>query len=324
MELNIPVQELQKYKIFLATPMYGAQCSGMYARSLAELTTTCQRYGIPLQFYFLFNESLITRARNYCVDEFMRSDCTHLMFIDSDIHFKAHDVVSLLGMMHQYPEMDVCCAPYPKKTIAWEKISEAVKQGVADENPNVLENFVGDYVFNPIRQKNGENYIKLTQPAEVAEGGTGFMMIKKSTFEKYKETYPQFMYRPDHVRTANFDGSTEIMAYFDALIDDKSQNLVPEIKAFFKKNPNAKNRDVINFIEDKKNGIDQKSYSNRYLSEDYMFCYNVRRAGMKVFMCPWMELKHMGAYVFGGSLAAIASIGAAATADPSKLGEKKK
>jgi len=173
-------------------------------------------------------------------------------------------------------------------------------------------------------KKNGENYIKLTQPAEVAEGGTGFMMIKKSTFEKYKETYPQFMYRPDHVRTANFDGSTEIMAYFDALIDDKSQNLVPEIKAFFKKNPNAKNRDVINFIEDKKNGIDQKSYSNRYLSEDYMVCYNVRRAGMKVFMCPWMELKHMGAYVFGGSLAAIASIGAAATADPSKLGEKKK
>lgn len=325
MDINIPVQELQKYKIFVATPMYGAQCSGMYARSLAELTTTAQRYNIGLQFYFLFNESLITRARNYCVDEFMRSDCTHLMFIDSDISFKAHDVVSLLGMMHVHPEMDVCCAPYPKKTIAWEKITDAVKQGVADENPNILDQFVGDYVFNPIKKPGSDtNYINITEPTEVAEGGTGFMMIKKSTFEKYKETYPQFMYRPDHVRTANFDGEKEIMAYFDALIDDKSQNLVPEIKAYFKKNPNAKNNDVIKFIEDKKNGIDQKTYSNRYLSEDYMFCYNVRRAGMKVFMCPWMELKHMGAYVFGGSLAAIASIGAAATADPSKLGEKKK
>jgi hypothetical protein len=33
----------------------------------------------------LFNESLITRARNYLVDEFIRSGYTHLLFIDSDI-----------------------------------------------------------------------------------------------------------------------------------------------------------------------------------------------------------------------------------------------
>jgi len=324
MEINVPVEELRQYKVMIGTPMYGAQCSGMYTRSMAELTTTMQRYGVPMQFYFLFNESLITRARNYCVDEFMRSDCTHLMFIDSDISFKAQDVLSMLAIMHQRQEMDVCCAPYPKKTIAWEKITQAVKSGVADEDPNVLENFVGDYVFNPIRPKEkGEHFIKLSEPTEVAEGGTGFMMIKRETFDKYKETYPQFMYRPDHVRTAHFDGSTEIMAYFDALIDDKSQNLIPEIKAFFKKNPNAKNNDVVRFLEDKTKGIDQKQYSNRYLSEDYMFCYNVRRAGMKVFMCPWMELKHMGAYVFGGSLAALASVGAAATADPEKLGKKK-
>ena len=261
----------------------------MYTKSMTDLSALCVRYGIELKIYYLFNESLITRARNYCCDEFMRSGSTHLMFIDSDISFKSNDVLGLLGMMHTNPQMDVCCAPYPKKTIAWEKITQAVKSGVADTDPNVLDQFVGDYVFNPIKPKDGENYIKLNEPAEVAEGGTGFMMIKKSTFEKYKETYPQFMYRPDHVRTQNFDGSTEIMAYFDALIDDKSQNLVPEIKAFFKKNPNAKNRDVIKFIEDKRNGIDQQTYSNRYLSEDYMFCYNVRRAGMKVFMCQCIQ-----------------------------------
>jgi cellulose synthase/poly-beta-1,6-N-acetylglucosamine synthase-like glycosyltransferase len=76
---------------------------------------------------------------------------------------------------------------------------------------------------------------------------------------------------------------------------------------------------VILFLTDKRTGINQKKYSNRYLSEDYMFCYNVKRAGMKVWMCPWMSLKHVGTYVFGGSLAHIASIGAAATADPEKL-----
>lgn len=321
MELNVPIEDLQKCKIFLATPMYGAQCSGMYTRSLAELVTTCHKYGINLNFYFLFNESLITRARNYCVDEFMRSDATHLLFIDSDISFKPHDVISMLALAISSDDKDVVCAPYPKKTIAWEKITAAVKQGHADKDPNMLENFVGDYVFNPV---GGTEYIKISEPAEVSEGGTGFMLIKRATFEAYKEAYPQFMYRPDHIRTANFDGSKEIMAYFDALIDDKSQNLVPEIKAFYEKNPDATHQDVIDFLADKRNGIATEKYSNRYLSEDYMFCYNVRRMGKKVWMCPWMELKHMGAYVFGGSLAAIATIGAAATADPQAIGSKKK
>lgn len=320
MEINVPIEDLQKQKIFLATPMYGGQCAGMYARSLAELTVMCKQYKIPLQFYFLFNESLITRARNYCVDEFMRSDCTHLMFIDADIMFNPRDVVALLGAMLQNPDdYDVMCGPYPKKTISWEKIKQAVDMGAADTNPNELENFVGDYVFNPISQA---GHIKIAEPAEVAEGGTGFMMIKKSTFEKYAEVYPQFLYKPDHVRTENFDGSREIMAYFDALIDDKSQNLLPEITAFYDKNPEATKEEVIAFLSDKRNGIHQEKYSNRYLSEDYMFCYNVRRAGMKVWMCPWMSLKHVGTYIFGGSLAHIASIGAAPTADPEKLQKK--
>ena len=320
MEINISVEELRKYKLFIATPMYGAQCSGMYTRAMADLSAKMAKYGIGLQFYFLFNESLITRARNYCVDEFMRSDCTHLMFIDSDIGFKSDDVIAMLGLAAQNPdEYDVMCGPYPKKTISWEKIVQAVNSGVADENPNTLENYVGDYVFNPVKSK----AIKISEPAEVAEGGTGFMLVQKRVFEEYAEKYPQFTYKPDHVRTEKFDGSREIMAYFDALIDDKSQNLMNEINAFYDKNPDASKDDVIQFLSDKKTGIHQETYSNRYLSEDYMFCYNVRRMGRKVWMCPWIQLKHVGSYTFGGSLAHIASIGASATADPKKLGKKK-
>jgi hypothetical protein len=36
-----------------------------------------------------------------------------------------------------------------------------------------------------------------------------------------------------------------------------------------------------------------------------------------------MELKHVGSYVFGGSLPDIARIGASATADPAALGKNK-
>lgn len=320
MEINVQVEEMRKFKLFVATPMYGGMCAGMYTRAMADLSAKMAKYRIPLQFYYLFNESLITRARNYCVDEFMRSDATHLMFIDSDIGFKSDDVLAMLGLMIQNPdEYDVMCGPYPKKTIAWEKIAQAVNQGVADDNPNNLENYVGDFVLNP-RKTGG---IKISEPAEVAEGGTGFMMIQKRVFEEYAEKYPQFYYKPDHIRTANFDGSREIMAYFDALIDDKSQNLMNEIQAFYDQKPDASKDDVIAFLSDKTTGIHQEKYSNRYLSEDYMFCYNVIRMGRKVWMCPWMQLKHVGSYTFGGSLAHMAQIGTSATADPKKLGKKK-
>lgn len=319
MELNVEFEKLRQCKLFLATPCYGGMTTGLYTRSIADLTGLCVKYGIPLQFYYLFNESLITRARNYCADEFVRSDCTHMMFIDSDIGFDANDVIAMLAMSVQDPDYHVLCGPYPKKCISWEKIKQAVDNGAADENPNELENYVGDYVFNP---KHNTEAIHIGEPCEVLEGGTGFMMIQKKVFEEYEKNYPQFKYKPDHVRTAEFDGSREIMAYFDALIDDKSQNLVNEITAFYNKNPKCSHQDVIDFLADKTNGIDIERYSNRYLSEDYMFCYNVHRMGMKVWLCPWMSLKHVGSYIFGGSLAHLASIGASATADSSKIGKK--
>lgn len=280
MELQFNVEELQKKKLFVATPMYGGQCAGMYTRSIADLAALCAKYQIQLQLYFLFNESLITRARNYCVDEFIRSNATHLMFIDSDIGFDPNDVIALLGLMTDESPYDVMGGPYPKKCISWEKIKQAVDKGVADEDAQVLERFVGDYVFNP---KNGQNELPLNKPAEVREIGTGFMMVRRKTFDIYKEHYPNQSYKPDHIRTAAFDGSREIMAYFDCIIDPESK---------------------------------------RYLSEDYMFCYNCDKIGLRVWFCPWMKLQHVGSYIFSGSLADLASIGASATADAGKLGKK--
>jgi hypothetical protein len=149
MNIEIPVEKLRERKLFFATPMYGGQCAGMFAKSCADLSALCTNYGIHLQMYFLFNESLITRARNYCCDEFMRSDCTHMMFVDSDIGFNPQDVLALLALSDDDSPYDVIGGPYPKKCISWEKIKHAVDKGVADNDPNVLEKFVGDYVFNP-------------------------------------------------------------------------------------------------------------------------------------------------------------------------------
>ena len=214
-----------------------------------------------------------------------------MLFIDSDIGFNANDVISMLALsdhLDKENSYDVLCAPYPKKCIAWEKIKAAVDQGHADEDANKLEHFVGDYVFNPVP---GTKEVKIDEPAEVLEGGTGFMLIKREALDKFKDAYWDdseyspggFRYKPDHVRTEHFDGSREIMMFFQALID-------PETR--------------------------------RYLSEDYMFCQWARKIGLKIWLCPWIKLQHAGSYVFGGDLSALAAIGASPTADAGKIKKK--
>ena len=121
---------------------------------------------------------------------------------------------------------------------------------------------------------------------EVKDAPTGLMMIKRGVFDKMIESYPELKYKPDHqVGLEKLANQIDNCYYnfFDTFIDE----------------------------------------TGRYLSEDYMFCQWTRNAGMKVWLCPWIQLQHVGMYVFGGSLVDLAQIGAAATADPSVLKKKK-
>ena len=272
MQFEIDIQKLRNKKLFVATPMYGGQCHGSYTKAITDLMILCTKYGIEAKLFFIFNESLVQRARNYLTDEFVRSGMDYMIFIDSDIHFEAQDVLVMMHFAATRDDMDVVCGPYPKKAISWEKIKVAVDKGYADQNPNNLEEFVGDFVFNPA---DGVTQFRVDEPVEVKESGTGFMLITRTALEKYDVAFPKQSYKPDHVRTENFDGKREIMAYFDCVI-------CPDTK--------------------------------RYLSEDYMFCQWMRKAGGKVWLLPWMRLKHAGSYIFGGSLQSLAAINVSPTA----------
>ena len=186
MELSINVADLRKHKLFVATPMYGGQCNGLYMKACLDLQGMCTQYGIEVRFSFLFTESLITRARNYLVDEFLRSGYSHLLFIDSDILFNPQDVLALLAI-----DKDIIGGPYPKKSINWKNVFNGAKKVLTDPNfdadnfsPGELEGLTGDYVFNPVP---GTTSFKVTEPLEVMEIGTGFMLVKKEVFDKFKE-----------------------------------------------------------------------------------------------------------------------------------------
>jgi hypothetical protein len=265
MEIQVKVEDLKKNKVFVATPMYGGMAHGLYIKSSLDLQTTMAKYGVETKFSFLFNESLITRARNYLVDEFLRSDFTHLLFIDSDIHYNPQDVIACLAL-----DKDVIGGPYPKKSINWHNVAQAARNHPNLE-PKELETLVGEYVFNVVK---GTSSFQVTDPLEVLEIGTGFMMVKRGVFDKMKDAYPMIHYKPDHVGQANFDGSRYIHAFFDTVIDTK----------------------------DSITG----GGSDRYLSEDYMFCQMWRKIGGQIWLCPWMKTQHIGTYAFTGNMPAVA------------------
>ena len=126
-------------------------------------------------------------------------------------------------------------------------------------------------MFNVVK---GTAQFQVTEPLEVLEIGTGYMMVKRQVFDKMKDAYPMIHYKPDHVGQAHFDGSRYIHAYFDTVIDSK----------------------------DSITG----GGSDRYLSEDYMFCQMWRKIGGKVFLCPWVRTQHIGTYAFTGNMPAVA------------------
>lgn len=296
MEITIDLNKIRENGIYLMLPAYGGQCFAAFTRSLMQLTALCSHYQIPFDTFFIYNESLIPRARNYCADMFLKAKFKfqngsegeiherhfqHGIFIDADIEFNPMDVLVMAHIQNQDEKYNVICGAYPKKIIAWEKIKRAVEKGLADDNPLDLEKYVGDFVFNAVATTS----VRLDEPFQVFEAGTGFMMFKRDTLINISEKFPEIKYRPDHARSEHFNGDDEISAFFDTSID-------PETK--------------------------------RYLSEDYHFCKLVNNAGMKVWMVPWFELKHHGYFVYGGSLGAMAQAGVAATVDVSELKRKKK
>ena len=267
MEIQVKVEDLKNHKVFIATPMYGGMAHGMYVKSCLDLQSTLGKYGIETKFSFLFNESLITRARNYLVDEFLRSGYTHLLFIDSDVHYNPEDVVALLAL-----DKDVIGGPYPKKSINWGNVAEAARKH-PNMNPRELEKLVGEYVFNVVK---GTSQFQVTEPLEVMEIGTGYMLVKRHVFDKMAVEYPNIRYKPDHVGQSNFDGSRYIHAYFDTVIDSK----------------------------DSITG----GGTDRYLSEDYMFCQMWRKMGGEIWLCPWMKSQHIGTYAFTGDMPKVAEL----------------
>jgi hypothetical protein len=158
-------------KIFIATPMYGGNCKAVYTQSLLHLVTALQNRDYHIIYDYTMNESLITRARNSLVDEFLQTDCEGLLFIDSDHGFDVEDVIRMVES-----GKDIISAVAPMKEINWEAAKLAYEFGEDDLTP-----YAGYFAMN-LDKSVAE--ISLNEPTEVENIGTGLMYISRKVFKE--------------------------------------------------------------------------------------------------------------------------------------------
>jgi hypothetical protein len=200
--------------IFIATPMYGGMCSGIYAESLAKSIKGLIDLGYNINYCPLHNESLITRARNILTEVFLKTNSDYLLFIDSDQSFEYQDIHKMIC-----EDKEILGALVPMKKINWEAIEMASKF-----QENNLEDFSGVFNFNPLMSTNGVTP-DLSKAFEVEYIGTGMMLIKKEVFYKLKTIVPKYKHNSGLVYGIN-DGDI-VHEYFSTSIDSNS-NLLSE------------------------------------------------------------------------------------------------
>lgn len=149
-------------KLFLGLPVYGGY-DPFFVRGLLKLI---QSPPCSLVVGDNIGDSLVSRSRNMLVDQFLQTDCTHLLFLDTDLIFSPDHVARLIS--HDVP---VVAGLYPKKqdTPSW----------VANAHP-----------YYPEPEESGLQRVRYV--------GTGCLLVERGVFGSLAERGLVAEYVADH------------------------------------------------------------------------------------------------------------------------------
>ena len=159
----------------------------------------------------VMKSSLVTQGRNLCVSGFLDSDCTHMLFIYSDIVFNYNTIEKMINY-----DKDVTMVPYPVKTFDNKKIRKAIMAG-NKLDPQLLGNQYTISVDDPKNVQVEGGFI------QVNRGPTGCMLIKREVFTKLKEEYPEFEIKQKTLIDGALVDRTNLYNYFDTYCDKKTK-----------------------------------------------------------------------------------------------------
>ena len=99
-------------KLMIAIPAYDGRVNIKTAIALAKLTPETNKFGVTLYISHISGCSLITKARNALVADFLETDADTLLFVDSDVIITPEAVLRLLAISQG---KDVTAGVYPRR-----------------------------------------------------------------------------------------------------------------------------------------------------------------------------------------------------------------
>ena len=167
------MEKKPKKSILICIPSFDTKIHLETISSIISIRDILLQNNIGISIMWL-RDSLITRARNKLVKQFLDTDHTHLFFIDADISFTPDDFIRVLNL-----NKPISTAPYPIKR------DDKIEDG--DASMGWCVNFpLGKYNF-----KDNDNGYKLCDYA-----GTGFMCIQRDVFKTILKKY-MYLYRDE-------------------------------------------------------------------------------------------------------------------------------
>jgi hypothetical protein len=285
-------------ELFVGVPCYGGMVSCLTVNGLLTTQVSLFASGLPLRFpSFVANESLVTRARNRIVAQFLATTCSHLLFVDADIGFTSKDVDALVRS-----GFEVVGGAYPQKTIEWRRVVDLVKSGCPADQLAVR---AGLYAANRTLQDLANGTVSVIEKndgrfVEVQDVATGFLLIKRDALLRYIARYEdEIAYTADyspHRGETHYDvfgvGRDPV-----ASVDVRERELLRRLLDAVRNG-----QDTAALIEE----IDALKAAPgavvRYLSEDYFFSRRWQAMGGQTFVALDCKLSHIGAYVFEGDV----------------------
>ena len=169
--------------IVIATPSLDGNVSAHYTGALVRTLGLLRQRGLGAEIHFEIGNSLIADARNKLVSKFLATDARDLVFVDSDLAWKAEDFVRLMSAPHPF-----VAGVYQRKSRT--KIDFTVKFGptIAMDEHRLME---------------------------VERVGTGFMRLRRDCIEKMVAAYPQLK-----LRNPSAPDDPNLVALFDTTVVD--------------------------------------------------------------------------------------------------------
>lgn len=154
-------------KLFIAIPSYDFKVSVKLAGTLIKFGRMADQHGIEMTLETICGCSVVSRARNLLVGNFLDTNCDSMLFIDSDMTIAAEDILRLLAWSSEKNIVAGIASARKKQTTYYSTLDQDADGCIAMDHMGL------------VRAK---------------RVGTGFMMIQRQVLETLRDSHPEWKY----------------------------------------------------------------------------------------------------------------------------------